>query len=189
MGLVEVRSGSGIQVAAADESTATKSLSWYIRGGGLEYPKVHEIRSIIEVEMSVLAAQRRTEDHMTTLAAAHEHFGHELTVGVDVAAIADVEFHEAIARATGNELFSVLLGSIADALVEIRRELLRGESTQETLDRGQETLAQHGTILAAIGDRDADGARLAMRTHLGSVETHWAEQQSRFVTGDKHTGP
>jgi GntR family transcriptional repressor for pyruvate dehydrogenase complex len=188
MGLVEVRSGSGIQVAAADESTATKSLSWYIRGGGLEYPKVHEIRSMVEVEMSVLAAQRRTDDHMTILVAAHEHFGRELTVGVDVAAIADVEFHEAIARATGNELFSVLLGSIADALVEIRRELLRGESAQETLERAQETLAQHGAILAAIGDRDADGARLAMRTHLVSVERHWAEQQSRFVAADKRAG-
>ena len=188
MGLVEVRSGSGLQVAAADESTASKSLSWYIRGGGFDYPKVHEVRSMVEVEMAALAAQRRTDDHMTTLAAAHEHFGHELTVGVDAAAIADVEFHEAIARATGNELFSVLLGSIADALVEIRKELLGGENADETLARGQETLEQHAAILKAIGAQDADGARLAMRTHLDSVERLRAEAQLRFVASDKRSG-
>lgn len=187
MGLVEVRSGSGLQVAAADESMAAKSLSWYIRGGGFDYPKVHEVRSMVEVEMSALAAQRRTESHMTTLAAAHERFGHELTVGVDAAAIADVEFHEAIARATGNELFSVLLGSIADALVEIRKELLSGESAQETLARGQQTLTQHTAILAAIGDQDADGARLAMRTHLDSVERLRAEGHLRSVPADQRT--
>lgn len=188
MGLVEARSGSGLQVAAVDESTVAKSLSWYIRGGGIEYPKVHEIRSVVEVEMVGLAAERRTDDHMTTLVAAHEHFEHELSVGVDSAAIADVEFHEAIARATGNELFSVLLGSIADALVEIRKDLLSGGSGQDTLARGQESLGHHGAILAAIGDRDADGARLAMRTHLVSVERLWAEQQSRFVAPDKPGG-
>jgi GntR family transcriptional repressor for pyruvate dehydrogenase complex len=185
MGLVEVRSGSGLQVAAVDESTVAKSLSWYIRGGGLEYPKVHEIRSMVEVEMAVLAAQRRTDEHMTALVAAHEHFGRELTVGVDSASIADVEFHEAIARATGNELFSVLLGSIADALVEIRKELLGGESREEALARGEETFAHHTAILAAIGDRDADGARLAMQTHLDSVARLWAEQQSRAVAADE----
>jgi GntR family transcriptional repressor for pyruvate dehydrogenase complex len=188
MGLVEVRSGSGLQVAAVNESTVAKSLSWYIRGGGLEYPKVHEIRSMVEVEMAVLAAQRRTDEHMAALIAAHEHFGHELMVGVDSASVADVEFHEAIARATGNELFSVLLGSIADALVEIRKELLGGESRQESLARGQETLGHHAAILEAIGNRDADGARLAMQTHLGSVERLWTELQARSLAADERTG-
>jgi len=45
---------------------------------------------------------------------------------IDKATAIDVDFHALIARATQNDLFSVLLGSIGDALIEVRHETLAG---------------------------------------------------------------
>ena len=165
-GIVEVRSGSGLRVAAVDETTALESLSWFIRGGRLEYPKVHEVRSMIEVEMAALAAERRTEDQLTTMRAAHEHFC-SVVDDVEEAALADLDFHGTIARATQNDLFSVLLGSISDALIEVRRENLAGGT-------GADTVAEHGLIFERIEARDPVAARDAMRKHLETVKAAWA---------------
>src|SRR5919201_3639824 len=71
-GIVEVRTGSGLRVASVDEATALESLTWYIRGGQIEYSDVHEVRSAIEVEMAGLAAERRTEDQLRALQEAHK---------------------------------------------------------------------------------------------------------------------
>ena len=173
-GIVEVRSGSGLRVASVDEATALESLSWFIRGGQLEYPKVHEVRSTIEVEMAGLAAERRTDDEeLRGMREAHTRF--EAFIGdVDKAAAADVEFHALIARATQNDLFSVLLGSIGDALIEIRHETLAGGSGQETIDA-------HVLILDRIAARDGEGARAAMRAHLDTVKRFWARRALETV--------
>ena len=133
-GIVEVRSGSGLRVAAVDEDTVSESLTWYIRGGSLEYEQVHEIRSMIEVQMAGLAAERRTEEQLILLREAHEQL--KSVIGdFEAAALADLVFHDLIARATQNDLFAVILGSIANALIEVRRETLAGGSG-DTDDRG-----------------------------------------------------
>jgi len=169
-GIVDVRSGSGLRVASMDNSTALESLSWFIRGGQLEYEKVHEVRSTIEVEMAGLAAQRRTEKQLQALQACHAHF-ESVANDIAQATVTDIEFHDLIAHATQNDLFTVLLGSIGDALIEIRRETLADGSGQETIDA-------HARILDCIAARDREGARAAMRDHLETVETLWEKRNS-----------
>jgi GntR family transcriptional repressor for pyruvate dehydrogenase complex len=164
-GVVEVRSGSGLRVAAVDEGTVSESLTWFIRGGSLEYEQVHEIRSMIEVGMAGLAAERRTDEQLEMLRETHE----TLTSVIDdfeAAAVADLAFHDLIARATQNDLFAVILGSIANALIEVRRETLAGGS-------GETTIADHQRILDAIAARDAEAARVAMADHLKDVHRLW----------------
>lgn len=171
-GIVDVRSGSGLRVAAVDSSTVTQSLSWFIRGGKLQYSKVHEIRDVIEVQMTGLAAERVSNDQLSDLQRAHDRFTDLVASDVEAAAWADVEFHDHIARATGNELYSVILESIADALIEVRRELLAAGS-------GAETIAQHARILDRIAAGDSAGARSAMRDHLESVQQQTTERLAR----------
>lgn len=166
-GIVEVRTGSGLRVASVDETTALESLTWYIRGGQIEYAYVHEVRSAIEVEMAGLAAERRTDDQLRALQAAHKRFQAVLD-DVEEATLADVEFHGLIAKATQNELFSALLGSIGEALIHIRRETL-------AVGSGKKTVAAHAKILAAIKLGNAVAARDAMREHLSTVKEFWLE--------------
>jgi GntR family transcriptional repressor for pyruvate dehydrogenase complex len=164
-GIVEVRSGSGLRVAAVDEDTVSESLTWYIRGGSLEYEQVHEIRSMIEVQMAGLAAERRTDEQLIVLREAHEQL--KSVIGdFEAAALADLVFHDLIARATQNDLFAVILGSIANALIEVRRETLAGGS-------GDTTIADHQRILDAIEAGDAEAARAAMAHHLKDVQLLW----------------
>jgi GntR family transcriptional regulator, transcriptional repressor for pyruvate dehydrogenase complex len=167
-GIVEVRTGSGLRVASVDESTALESLTWYIRGGQIEYPKVHEVRSTIEVEMAGLAAERRTDEQLRALQDAHKRF-QSVVNDVEPATLADVEFHSLIARATQNDLFSVLLASIGEALIEVRHETL-------AVGSGKKTLQAHAKILAAIERSDPDGAREAMRQHLNTVRDLWGDR-------------
>jgi GntR family transcriptional regulator, transcriptional repressor for pyruvate dehydrogenase complex len=167
-GIVEVRTGSGLRVASVDEATALESLTWYIRGGQIEYPHVHEVRNAIEVEMAGLAAERRTDEQLRALQDAHKRFQAVLD-DVEDATLADVEFHALIARATQNELFSTLLGSIGEALIDVRRETL-------AVGSGKKTVAAHAKILAAIKQGDAAAAREAMREHLSTVKQFWIER-------------
>lgn len=167
-GVVEVRTGSGLRVASVDEATALESLTWYIRGGQIEYAQVHEVRSTIEVEMAGLAAERRTDEQLQALQEAHERF-QSVLADVEKATIADVQFHNLVAKATQNDLFSVLLASIGEALIEVRNETL-------AIGSGKKALQAHAKILACIRRGDPDGARTAMRDHLDVVRGIWRER-------------
>src|SRR5215213_8947126 len=60
-GVIEVRSGSGLRVAAVDADSVRESMSLFLRGGAIDFDKVNEVRSLLEVHIAGLAAERRTE--------------------------------------------------------------------------------------------------------------------------------
>src|SRR5256885_15630501 len=59
-GVIEVRSGSGLRVAAVDATAVTESMSLFLRGRTLDFEKVHEVRALLEVHIAGLAADRAT---------------------------------------------------------------------------------------------------------------------------------
>jgi GntR family transcriptional regulator, transcriptional repressor for pyruvate dehydrogenase complex len=125
---------------------------------------------MLEVEVAGLAATRATDADIAKMREICKRM--EAEEDVDAASLHDVEFHRAIARATQNDLHLLLLDSIGDALIEIRRENLAGGSTADTL-------ASHREILDRIAARDPEGARRAMRAHLENVEEHWRRRAAR----------
>jgi GntR family transcriptional regulator, transcriptional repressor for pyruvate dehydrogenase complex len=164
-GLIEARSGSGLRVAAVDASAVSESMSLYLRGGTVEYPKVHEVRRLLEVEIAGLAAERATEAALKRMRKLCEQM--EAALGdVERAARLDLAFHRAIATATRNELYLLLLDSIGEALLEIRRNNLQTGAAPETV-------RAHRQIVDRIAAKDAAGARRAMAEHLDQVEKHW----------------
>jgi GntR family transcriptional regulator, transcriptional repressor for pyruvate dehydrogenase complex len=171
-GVIDVRTGSGLRVAAVDSATVSESMSLFLRGSNtLDYPKVHEVRAMLEVEVAGLAADRATEADLEELRTISDRL--EAAEDVEATSVHDVEFHRAIARATHNELHLLLLDSIGDALIEIRRENLAGGSRPDTI-------ALHREILDRITARDPDGARRAMRAHLENVEEHWRRRADKL---------
>jgi GntR family transcriptional repressor for pyruvate dehydrogenase complex len=78
---------------------------------------------------------------------------------------ADLDFHLAIANATGNPAFRVILVPVMDVLLESRRLGVRisGELTK--------AISHHQAILDYIRDRDPAGARNAMLEHLDLVSS------------------
>jgi GntR family transcriptional repressor for pyruvate dehydrogenase complex len=164
--VIEVRSGSGLRVAAVDASTVHESMSLFLRGGTLDYEKVHEVRKMLEVHIAGLAAERASEDDLRRLTEACESM-EQAVADVDEAALRDLEFHRVIARATHNELYLVLMDSIGQSLISVRRENLGAGNS------AQQTLRMHRDILERIAAHDVDGSRRAMSVHLDDVEDTW----------------
>jgi GntR family transcriptional repressor for pyruvate dehydrogenase complex len=168
-GVIDVRSGSGLRVAAVDANAVSESMSLFLRGSTLDFEKVHEVRTVLEVHLGGLAAERATDEDVAQLREIHERMQRE-TSDVEAAARDDLEFHRAIARATHNELFLLLMDSIGSSLIDIRRENLGSGSAPMTL-------SQHEAILELIASHDAEGARTAMRAHLDGVASFWREHR------------
>ena len=164
-GVIEVRSGSGLRVAAVAASAVSESMSLFLRGGALDFEKVHEVRTLLEVHIAGLAAERAGPEDVAALRAVDERMRGE-SADVEAAARDDLEFHRVIACATHNDLYLVLLDSIGGSLFDIRRDNLGSGSAPMTLE-------QHAQVLDRIAARDPDGAREAMAAHLDGVAAWW----------------
>lgn len=173
-GLIEVRSGSGIRVAPMDGSAVRESLSYFLRGSdGLDYEKVHEIRSVLEVHMVGSAAERANPADLRAMSDACRKMT-DAGNDVDKATRADIEFHRALANATHNPLYVVLLDAIGDALIEVRQQTLLHGSLSSAL-------RSHREILEAITQGDAEAARAAMASHLETVEQFWTNSRRTLL--------
>jgi DNA-binding FadR family transcriptional regulator len=161
-GLLEDNPRRGHTISALGRDTVTESLTLFLRGRKLDYGKLMEVRSVIEVENAGRAAERATEEQIETLrdAAAQLRSG----MSAEDAALADVGFHRAIATATGNEFFELMLDSIRDVLVTAQLPTL----AKPKIVRG--AIRHHAAILAEIERSDPEGAREAMRAHLHDAE-------------------
>lgn len=171
-GVLEVRSGSGVHVTPVAASSVSEQMALFLRGrGALDYAKINEVRIALEVRTAQIAAARATDDDIAEL---REHCVRMAAIDdVEVASAEDVEFHRAIARATHNELFTVMLDSIGDILLEIRR------ATLGLPGRIQEGVAFHERILERIAAHDDVGAGEAMREHLEDADSAWQRTSER----------
>lgn len=160
-GLLEVRPGSGTLIKAPTAETVVQSVVSYMQVGqpDFDYGKIHEVRRVLEVEIAGLAAQRRTQADLQTIRSYIERM--EASVQDRPAfAAADVAFHVALAQATHNELFTILLDSIAGVMFRVR-EL--GGRVRSAL---QHAIRFHKKIYRQVEAGNAERARQAMLEHL-----------------------
>jgi GntR family transcriptional regulator, transcriptional repressor for pyruvate dehydrogenase complex len=165
-GLLEVRPGSGTLIRSPSARAVSQSMTLFLRAGQpqLDYAKVHEIRRVLEVEIAGLAAERRTdadlarlEGILSEMAAIHENR--------DRFAQNDVAFHSALAAATHNELFSILLDSVVDIMLKVR------QMGFDVPGSPANALKFHRAICEQVRASDPAGAREAMRAHLVDSES------------------
>ncbi|MFX1355569.1 MAG: FadR/GntR family transcriptional regulator [Promethearchaeota archaeon] len=164
-GLLKVKSGCGTYVQALSPKDAAASIELFLkfRQSPESFRNVYEVRRMIEVEASGLAAQRATpEDHaaMRTAIEGMAASVHDPEKYTDH----DVAFHESVASATHNELFPVLLSPVSDLLAEMVRVSLGAAGAAE------QGLAHHRNILKWILEGDPGRARSAMREHVDHAQ-------------------
>jgi len=169
-GLLADNPRRGHVVSALGRDTVTESLTLYLRGQRLDYAKLMEARTLVEVENAGLAAERASPEQVQALRDASARL--QMGMSAEAAALADVEFHRTLATATANEFFELLLDSIRDALITVQRPTLANPQIVRTARQ------MHDRIVAQIAAGDREGAREAMRLHL--VE---AERGMRSVLG------
>lgn len=122
-----------------------------------------EVRLILEPEAAALAAERATGDDLRAI----ERWLDAMAAGIrdDESVVEyDSAFHVSIARAASNRMLAELVGALAEALRPSRELSFRPSGSAKA------ALEDHYEIFAAIGRRDARGARGAMDAHLRHVE-------------------
>ena len=173
-GLLDVRRGGGTVVRAPDSALVVEMMTMMLRSGSsdVNFTHVQEVRRLLEVEIAGLAAERWQGDDLAAIEAQLRAMA-EHERDPQRWAEADVAFHAAIAGATHNPLYPMLLGSIADMLMEVR---LTGVKLPDTPAKAYH---HHSAIFAQITLRDRAGARKAMQEHLRESEDTF--QKARFA--------
>lgn len=160
-GLVEISQGRRPRVKGADPQAAIVSLDALLSRGSDSLQHLTEVRLPLEMEIAGLAAQRATEEQLQALDAANQRLA--AAANLEDAIDADIGFHRALAAATNNPLFVLLLETVAQLLRESRRRTLTTSGVQLALD-------EHIRIYETVKQRDPEAARAAMRQHMRLIE-------------------
>lgn len=120
-----------------------------------------EVRRMFETGAAALAATRRSDDDVESLAAHLDAMRRSHERG-DVAAFvaADLAFHDVILHASGN----VFLGVLFEPLTRVMAE--RRAQTSRVVDIQEHAIAQHRAVLDAIALGDPEASRRAMDSHM-----------------------
>ena len=172
-GLVEVRPGGGTIVRQPSAAIVSDALTFVLRsapGAGLAH--LREVRRVFEPPIAELAAVRRTEEDLRALEYELAHMRDPGT-SAEEWAHADVVFHAALARATHNPIFGIIMNSIMDLLIEVRLLAVQLPETR------QKSFHHHEELLRAVREGNASAARRAMVAHLREATATQLEATAR----------
>jgi GntR family transcriptional repressor for pyruvate dehydrogenase complex len=160
-GLVKVKSGCGTYVQELNPKDVAANIGLFLRlrQDPEPFQKIYEIRHMIEIEAAGLAAERATHQDICEMESTIEEMAASQDNLVQFVET-DLAFHEMVAMATHNELFTVLLIPISDLL----REFILAST--KVPGSAQDGLRHHRHILGYIRAQDVHQARQAMRDHL-----------------------
>jgi GntR family transcriptional repressor for pyruvate dehydrogenase complex len=180
VGMLHSRQGRRAQVA---DYSSWNHLSIDVMRARLETGEVAdvllellELRRMIEIEAASLAARRATEDDVAAMRAALDQLEQALK-DVRLFVEADIHFHRAILRATGNHLLPSLVDQMRPLLAFARQV-----SVSSRRDAPQASQAGHRAVFEAIERGDPDGARAAMAEHLSwTANLDFVERDMRLA--------
>jgi DNA-binding FadR family transcriptional regulator len=167
LGLVSRVHGSGTRVEAPSGRDLVLGYRRLLQQSELRLEDLSAVRLPLETAMAALAARNRSDADLERLDKAQRVLGNpRRTLEAHVAA--DVEFHAALADATGNPFFRIVLGPIQQLLIESRRRTLSRYGADLAFDH-------HARILDAVRAGDDAAAEQAMRVHLETNYQHLKE--------------
>jgi DNA-binding FadR family transcriptional regulator len=162
--ILDVRQGDGTYVSSLAADTLLEALSFIVEfHHDASVLELLEVRRILEPAASAQAATRITEDALAEL----EDIQGRSNVDSSVEDLVknDLEFHRAIAVASGNSVLASLIESLSGPTQRAR--VWRGITQEGALVR---TLAEHRAIFDAIRAHDPELARTWATVHIAGVE-------------------
>jgi GntR family transcriptional repressor for pyruvate dehydrogenase complex len=171
MGVVRSRHGSGTYIPEGPPALNTDALSFFAALHGFTREEMYEARRILEVGAAGLAAERATAEQIATLA---EEVASLFAAMQEprVFLVHDINFHRAVAAASGNPIVASLVEMVSALYYERRRETAAAASERDLRDAAE----MHRRIYQAIRARDADTARRAMHDHLLQASRHQSQE-------------
>lgn len=167
-GVVELRpgKGGGAFVTSGRPDVISASMRDLLALGSITFDNLWEARLALTDAVIELAVAHMTPADLETLrdnlaiARAHYEAGR-----LREKSRSNIDFHDALARATGNPLIAGIVAGVSD--------LVRHFTTQLGSDPGPETLHSRERLLDALARRDAVAARAEMRADLLRVHAFY----------------
>lgn len=175
VGVLSARVGDGTSVATDGEAFLRRIVEWRLITERHDVENLMDVRIALEGVSAANAAHRAREEDIERFQAILAKMK-LATIDARRFAALDVEFHVAIARASGNSLVFDLVSMIRNHLVRVLPKVLQLPNALPLATR------EHTAIVEAIRRRDPDAAKAAMHAHL---EAHLM----RYRFAEKKIGP
>lgn len=156
--VVEIKRGKGTFVREDFTDPSMENLS-NLTVAKVDAEDLYEMRLIFEPEAAYYAAKRSTESELKKILSLGEKIECCIQEGKDRTEV-EQEFHKAIARASHNEFMNRLMPIIYKA---IDKGVVLSEAKKEAVE---DTISDHRMLMNFIKDKNAEGARYAMKIHI-----------------------
>ncbi|WP_263366493.1 FadR/GntR family transcriptional regulator [Edaphobacter bradus] len=164
IGLLKARPGDGTYLQPSLTSMASRHLQWMLLLEEIKYLELYELREILEPAAAALAARRATPDDLEQMQAALS--GMKRTTNDPESFIRyEMEFHNAITRASKNGAMQSTMQMMYGALSEGRHRVL------PLVQNMAHHCARHENMFLLIAKRDATGARHAVIADVKYAES------------------
>lgn len=175
-GVVEVKHGVGTFVADVPGQALTIPFRVASERGGEAVWTLHQLCEALEPAIAALAAHHAQSEDVTELEALAQHMEGVLDEP-DVYLAAAKAFHQALARATGNALFSLIMVPVLDLLYDSQYPV--------AYDRAGAKRSQgyYRDLVAQIKAGQDDAARATMAAHLRQIGEDVALHGSGIKSG------
>jgi len=160
--LIDVANGRKPRVGALDGSVIATSLDHAISTAQIKVVDVWDVRRTIEVRTAMLAAANASAAQAERIVELAEKLEAEDQAD-DHTTDTDIQFHLAIAEASGNELFHQIVISFVPLM---KVAIPQAWGTRQTSDQRRDSVDRHRRLAQAIKERDVDGARQWMSDHF-----------------------
>jgi len=146
--------------------------------------QILELRMSLEIEVSGLAAERRTAKDLAQIKAALQAIDAEIESG-GRAVDADFKFHLAIFRSVQNRYFPQFLEFLGHFIIPRQMVNVASESDAQRKQYLRRIQAEHIAIFEAIRDQNGAAARKAARRHLSNSLKRYHEIAARIIAKEK----
>ncbi len=164
LGVIDVQHGRGAFVSKR-RSGFGEPLSRWLLAHQDEIFELHRVRGALDELAAESAAERRDEPGIAKLTAANEALRDAIADGapVETLMLRDIDFHLAVAEASGIRLLYDLLFDLQTYLAEARQFAF------STPGRPPKSVDEHQRIVDAVVAGDPDAARKAMADHVIAI--------------------
>ena len=162
MGLIDVRNGRCARVGKIDETGLSASMLHAMQTEQVAVQQIWDVRRTLESRTASLAALRRSASEakeITALARSMRESYGDLTRQTEY----DIAFHVAIAKASRNPLFEMLIASFK---VIMEQTCPIGWRSRRTESEKLKVFDQHDAVAEAIAAQDPEASRDAMAEHF-----------------------
>jgi GntR family transcriptional repressor for pyruvate dehydrogenase complex len=169
MGIIRAKPGAGTYIADSLPEVFSQPMQFMtlIHNTGVE--EMFEARLIIEAGLAEMAAERATKDDLKAMA--REIEGMRQAIGDPEKFLRhDIQFHQAIAHASGNRVMSGIMDTVAQLLYHIRRQTIARASDFA------EAVHWHQRIYDAMLRHDPRRAKEAITSHLRAAKESWQRE-------------